>query len=75
MDVWIAVDLCRRYGLDELEEKLSDLKGVPQEPVKEPGLSEFIGITEFPRPVMVRMSGFRVNASYIAKLAVRSSVE
>ena len=93
VDLWIAVDLCRRYGLAELEEKLRNLKGVPQEPgkepelsedklrnlkdvpqepVKEPELSEFIEITGFPSPVMVRMSDFRINASHIAKLAGRS---
>ena len=81
VDLWIAVDLCRRYGLAELEEKLRNLKGVPQEPVKEqelsqpvkePELSEFIEITDFPSPVMVRMSDFRINASHIAKLAGRS---
>lgn len=40
VDLWIAVELCRRYGLAELEEKLRNLKGVPQEPVKKPELSE-----------------------------------
>ena len=81
MDLWIAVDLCRRYGLAGLEERLRNLKGVPPKPVKEPELSElvkepelseFIEITDFPSPVLVRMSDFRVNASHIAKLAGRS---
>ena len=56
----------------ELEEKLRNLKGVPEEPVKEPELSESIEITDFPSPVMVRMSDFRIKASHIAKLARRS---
>ena len=81
VDLWIALDLCRRYGLAELEGKLRNLKDVPQEPikkpellqpVKEPELSEFIEITDFPSPIMVRMSDFRINASHIAKLAGRS---
>ncbi len=81
VDLWIALDLCRRYGLAELEGKLRNLKGVPQEPVKEPELSqpikepelsEFIEITDFPNPILVRMSDFRINASHIAKLAGRS---
>ncbi len=72
VDLWIAVDLCRRYGLTELEGKLCNLKGVPQEPVKESDLSEFIEITDFPSSVIVRRSDFRINASYIAKLAGRS---
>ena len=81
VDFWIAVDLCRRYGLAELEGKLRNLKGVPQEPVKEPELSqpvkepelsEFIQITDFASPVMVRLPDFRINASHIAKLAGRS---
>lgn len=77
VDLWIAVDLCRRYGLAELEEKLRNLKGIPQEPelsepVKEPELSAFIEITDFPSPVMVRISDFRINASHIAKLTGRS---
>ena len=71
MDLCIAVDLCRRYGLAELEEKLRNLKGVPQEPGKEPELSKFIEITGFSSPVMVRVSDFRINASHIAKLAGR----
>ncbi len=72
VDLWIAVDLCRRYGLAELEGKLRNLKGVPQEPVKESDLSEFIEITDFPSSVIVRRSDFRINASHIAKLAGRS---
>lgn len=80
VDLWIAVELCRRYGLAELEEKLRNLKGVPQEPVKkpelsepvkEPELSEFIEIKDFPSPIMVRMSDFRINVSHIAKLPGR----
>ncbi len=51
-----------------MEEELRTWKGVPQEPVKEPELSEFIEITGFPSPVMVRRSDFRINASHIAKL-------
>ena len=40
VDFWVAVELCRRYGLTKLEEELRSWKGVPQEPVKEPELSE-----------------------------------
>ena len=80
IDFWIAVDLYWRYGLAELEGKLRNLKDVPQEPVKEPELSqpvkkpelsEFIQITDFASPVMVRLLDFRINVSHIAKLASR----
>ena len=40
VDFWVAVELCRRFGLTKLEEELRSWKGVPQEPVKEPELSE-----------------------------------
>ena len=72
VDFWIAVDLRRRYGLAELKGELRNLKGVPQEPVKEPELSDLIEITDFPNPVMVRMPDFRVNAFHVAKLTGRS---
>ena len=47
------------------------MKDVPQKPVKKPELSEFIEITDFPSPVMVRISDFRINVFYIVKLADR----
>ena len=72
VDLWIAVDLCRRYGVAELEERVRNLKGVPPKPVKEPELPEFIEIVDFSSPVMVRMPDFRINASHIVKLAGRS---
>jgi len=86
VDFWVGVELCRRYGLIQLEKELRTWKGVPQEPVKElrtwkgvpqepvkePELSEFTEITDFPNPVMVRMSDFRINATHIVKLAGRS---
>ena len=72
VNFWVGVELYRRYGLTELEEELRTWKGVPQEPVKEPELSEFIEITGFPSPIMVRRSDFRVNASHIAKLTGHS---
>ena len=81
MNLWIAIDLCRRYGLAELKGKSRNLKGVPQgpvkkpklsQPVKEPELLEFIEITDFPSPVIIRISDFRINASHIVKLAGRS---
>ena len=72
VDFWVGVELCRRFGLTKLEEELRSWKGVPQEPVEEPveepGLSEFIEIADLPSPVVVRMSDFRINASHIAKL-------
>ncbi len=40
MDFWVGVELCRRYGLNRLEEELRGWKGVPQEPVRESELSE-----------------------------------
>ena len=40
VDFWVAVELCRRFGLTKLEEELRSWKGVPQEPVKEPEFSE-----------------------------------
>ncbi len=73
MDFWVGVELCRRYGLTELEEGLRSWKPVKEpelsEPVKEPELSEFIEITDFASPVVVRMSDFRINASHIVNLA------
>ncbi len=71
VDFWIGVELCRRYGLSDLEKWLRSWNPV-QEPEKEPELSEFIEITDFPVPVMVRRSDFRINATHIAKLAGRS---
>ncbi len=81
VDFWVGVELCRRYGLIELEKQLRTWKDAPQEPVKEaelsesvkkPKLSGFIEITEFCNPVMVRMPDFRINASHIVKLAGQS---
>ena len=69
VDLKVAIELSRRYGLAGLEEKLRNLNGVPQEPVGQPGTIEFIETTGLPRPVTVRMSDFRVNASHIARLA------
>ena len=73
MDFWVGVELCRRYGLTELKEGLRSWKPVKEpellKPVKEPELSEFIEITDFASPVMVRMSDFRINASHIVNLA------
>lgn len=43
-----------------------------KEPAKEPELSEFIEIADFPSPVIIRKSDFRINASHIAKLNDRS---
>ena len=50
----------------------SSIKTIAFQRVKEPELSDFIEITDFPSPVMVRMSDFRVKASRVAKLAGRS---
>ena len=83
MDFWIGVQLCRRYGLRELERDLRSWKPEKEpakeptekpakEPAKETELSEFIEITDFPSPVMVRRSDFRINASHIVKLAGRA---
>ena len=41
------------------------------QPVKELELLDFIELTDFPNPVIVRMLDFRINASYIAKLTGR----
>lgn len=76
MDFWVGVELCRRYGLIELEKELRTWKNVPQEPVKEsvknPKLSGFIEITDFSNPVLVRMSDFKINVSHIVKLTGHS---
>ena len=75
VDFWIGLELCRRYGLSDLEKGLRSWKPVQEpvkEPAKEPELSEFIEITDFPVPVMVRRSDFRINATHIAKLTGRS---
>ena len=87
VDFWIGVELCRRYGLRELERDLRSWKP-EKEPAKEPAkkpakepakgpakgpeLSGFIEITDFPSPVMVRRSDFRINATHIANLGGRS---
>jgi hypothetical protein len=68
VDLWIGVELCRKYGLAELEERLRIL----QEPATEPKLSVFIDIAGLPKPVMVRRSDLRINASHLAKLAGHS---
>ena len=75
VDLWIAIDLYRRYGLAELKERLRKLKDIPPKPVKEPELLEFIEIADFPSPVIIRMSVFRINVSHIVKLANRSREE
>ena len=83
MNFWVGVELCRRYGLRELERDLRSwkpekepakepVKKPAKEPAKEPELSGFIEIADFPSPVMVRRSDFRINASHIAKLSGRS---
>lgn len=99
MDFWVGIELCRRYGLNRLEEELCGWKGVSQEsirelelsepkllepvselvsgpelskPAPEPGLSEFIKITDFSSPVIIQMSDFRINVAYIVKLTGRS---
>ena len=75
MDFWIGVELCRRYGLSDLEKGLRSWKPVQEpgkEPAKEPELSEFIEITDVPVPVIVRRSDFRINATHISKLSGRS---
>ena len=51
---WIGVELCRRYGLSDLEKGLRSWKPV-QEPVKEPELPEFIETTDFPVSVRPRL--------------------
>ncbi len=68
VNLWIGVELCRKYGLAELEKRLRIL----QEPATEPKLSVFIDIAGLPKPVMVRRSDLRINASHLAKLAGHS---
>ncbi|KAL9016773.1 MAG: hypothetical protein Q9185_005903 [Variospora sp. 1 TL-2023] len=69
MDFRVGVELCRQYGLSELEKELRTLKDVGQEPTTEPKLPNYIQITELSIPVVVRTLDFRVNASLIFKLA------
>ncbi|KAI9758525.1 MAG: hypothetical protein M1835_000590 [Candelina submexicana] len=76
VDFWVGVVLCRRYGLTKLEKELCTWKNALLEPVKKPErpeaeLSDFIEITGFSGPVMVRRVDFRINASHIIKLAGR----
>ena len=76
VDFWVGVELCRRYGLRELERDLRNWKPV-KEPAKKPAKKpakepELIEITDFPSPVMVRRSDFRINATHIANLGGRS---
>ena len=85
VDYWVGVELCRRYGLTDLEMGLRTSKHIPQELVRKPEipkldisnpeLPEFIEITDFPHPVMVRRSDFRVNANHITQLAGRSRMD
>ncbi|KAI9703370.1 MAG: hypothetical protein M1836_007938 [Candelina mexicana] len=76
VDFWVGVVLCRRYGLTELERELCIWKNALLEPVKKPEHSEaelpdFIEITGFSGPVIVRRVDLRINASHIIKLAGR----
>lgn len=75
VDFRVGLELCRKYDLVELEEKLHAIKRVSQEPAIEQKLSEFIEITEFSQCVMVRRSDFRINASHIVKLAGYTKTE
>ena len=87
MDFWVGVELYRRYGLRELERDLRSwklekepakepakkpAKELVKEPAKGPELSGFIEIADFPSPIIVRRSDFRINASHITKLSGRS---
>jgi len=81
VDFRVGVELCQTYGLTELEQELLTWKGVPQElakepelsePVREPELSEFVEITGFSSPVLVRTSDFEINASHLARLTGHS---
>lgn len=73
VDFWVGVELCRRYGLTELEEGLRNWQPVNEpdlsDPVKAPELPEFIEITDFASPVVVRRSDFRINATHVVNLA------
>ena len=74
------IDLYRRYDLAELKRKLYNLKDILQKLVKKPKLlqsvkklelSEFIEITNFLSPIIIRILDFRINIFYIVKLANR----
>ena len=57
VDFWVGVELCRRYGLRELERDLRNWKPV-KEPAKKPAKKpakepELIEITDFPIPKVV----------------------
>ena len=79
VDFWVGVELCRRYGLTELEKELRSWRVVLPEPAQRPErseaerseaeLSDFIEITGFSNPVMARRLDFRINAVHIIKLA------
>lgn len=53
MNLWIAIDLYRRYDLAELKGKLRNLKDIPQKSVKKSELLEFIEITDFLSSVII----------------------
>lgn len=65
VNFWDAVRLCQTYSLPLLEKELRTWRRVVP---RESELSEFIEITEFACPVMVRRSDLRINATNIFKL-------
>lgn len=73
VDFWDVVNLCQRYGLTALEKVLRTWD--QQAPVKQLELPEFIEITDFANPVVVRRSNLRINANNIFKLAGYSRQE
>lgn len=68
VDLWIEVELCRKYDLAKLEKRLRIL----QELATKSKLLVFIDIAGLPKLVMIRRSDLRINASHLAKLAGHS---
>lgn len=87
MDLRVGVELCEKYGLIALTERLRHLQDENQEQVhghenisrgpyaKRSNRHEYISrglyieICGFANPVMIRASGFKVNATHVLKLA------
>ena len=69
----VSQELVKELELSELVKELVKelIKELTKELVKESELSEFIEITGFPSPVIIRRLDFRINVSHIAKLTGR----
>ncbi|KAL8856088.1 MAG: hypothetical protein Q9178_007283 [Gyalolechia marmorata] len=82
IDFWVGVELCRRYGLTELENALRLCEDVPAKGdieecrVSQSELSaDFIELAGTSKPVMFPISDSRVNATHIFRLLGRTGTD